>query len=66
MALWFKALPLTASCLSPLSEFESHPPGPCEKLPSDMGIDGVFRHVILFSPPITTCKAQLSRNMAKE
>ena len=25
MAVWSKAMPLTASCLSPLSESESHP-----------------------------------------
>ena len=32
MAVWFKALPLTASCLSPLPGFESWP-GYVRKLP---------------------------------
>ena len=36
MAMWFKALPLTASCLSPLPRFESHP-GQVIRLPVTWG-----------------------------
>ena len=40
MAVWSKALPLTASCLSPLCV--GIPPGACEKVASDLGLCGGF------------------------
>ena len=48
MAVWSKALPLTASCLSPL-------PGlACEKVASDLWLGGGFLWVLCFLPPVTT------------
>ena len=41
MAVWWKALPLTANCLSPLSAFESFP-GHVRKLPVTWGCAVVF------------------------
>ena len=43
MAMWSKALPLTASCLSPLFGIKSQS-GACEKLKvaSDLGLGTVF------------------------
>ena len=40
--MWSKELPLTASCLSPLSGFESRP-GQVRKLP------GTWRQVVVFA-----------------
>ena len=40
MAVWSKVLPLTASCLSPLSRFESH-----------LGLGSGFHRVLRFLPP---------------
>ena len=40
MAVWSKALPLTASCLSQLPGFKSW--WPCEKVASDLWLDGGF------------------------
>ena len=54
MAVWPKALPLTASCLSPLYGFESHP-GLVRELPVTWDWAFVrFRRVPLFPPPVTT------------
>ena len=47
MAVWSKALPLTASCLSPLPGFESLP----GQVASDLGLGGGFRRVLWFPPP---------------
>ena len=52
MAVWFKALPLTASCLSPLSGFV--PTWACEEVASDLGLGGVFRQVLRFTQLSTT------------
>ena len=41
MAVWSKALPTTASCLSPLTVVESSA-GASEKIPSDLGLGGGF------------------------
>ena len=40
MAVWSKALPLAALCLSPLASFESHLSG--EGVASDLGLGGGF------------------------
>ena len=50
MAMWSKALPLYASCLSPLPGF----PGACEKVASDLELGGGFRRVLRFPAPVTT------------
>ena len=52
MAVWSKALPLTASCLSTLSGFEFHP----EKVTSVLGLHvGVGLHwVLLIEVPFAT------------
>ena len=55
MAVWSKALPLTASGLSPLSGFESWPGHVrCKKVASDLGLGGGFRRVLRFLLPVTT------------
>ena len=51
MAVWSKALPLTACCLSPLPGIRI-PSWACEKLPLVIG--GGFRWVLRFRPPVTT------------
>ena len=53
MAMWSKVLPLTASCLSPLSGIEFYL-GHVKKVASDLGLGGGFRWVLHFSPPVTT------------
>ena len=40
MNVWSKVLPLTTSCLSPLSY--SNPTGPCENVASELGSGGGF------------------------
>ena len=54
MAVRSKALPLTASCLSLTTVRVRIPPGACEKVASDLGLDGCFRRVLRFPPPVTT------------
>ena len=45
MALWSKALPLTASCLSPLPGFKSQA-RLYEKVAGDLGLGGGFSRVL--------------------
>ena len=52
MAVWSKALPLTANCPSPLPGLECWP-GHVRKLP------------VTFPPPVTTGQLRTSRNMAE-
>ena len=51
--VWSKALPLTASCLSPLPRFKSQPEH-VRKLPVTFGLGGGFRRILLLPPPVTT------------
>ena len=51
MVVWSKTLPLTVSCLSPLSGFESH--AGREKVASDLGLGGAFCQVLQFPPLVT-------------
>ena len=62
MALWSMTLLLTASCLSPLSGFESHH-GHVRKLQVTWGSAVFFRHVRGFPPPVTT--AYMAENVTK-
>ena len=53
MAMWSKASPLTASCLSPLPGFEFQPGH--EKVATDLGLGvACFCQVIQFPPLVTT------------
>ena len=52
MAIWSKALPLIASCLSHCPV--SNPIRACEKVASDLGLGGGFCWVLQFPPPLTT------------
>ena len=52
-AVWSKAPPLTARCLSPLPGFESRR-GHVRELPVTWGLGGGFRRVLRFPPPHTT------------
>ena len=57
MALWSYALSLTASCLSPMPEFEYRSPVSvvaCEKVSRDLWLGGHFCQVLRFPPPLTT------------
>ena len=54
MVEWSKALPLTASFLSLLPRFESHPAGACEKVANDLGQGSAFHRVLQFPPLLTT------------
>ena len=49
MALRSKAFAKALSCHLPLPRFESH--RACEKVASDLGLDGGFRWILLFPPP---------------
>ena len=53
MAMWSKAMPLTASCLSDVSGFESHRDH-VRKLPRDLRLGGGFDQVLRFPSPVTT------------
>ena len=53
MAVWSKALPLTASCLSPFFGFESNP-GHVRKLAVTWGKTVVFAGYFSFLPPPST------------
>ena len=57
MALWSKALPMTAHCLSPLPGFESQH----EKVSSDLR----FHRVLGFTPLLPAGWSQLSHNWHK-
>ena len=46
MAVWSKALPLTASRVRIVA-------GACEKVESDLVLGGGFRQVFRFPPPVT-------------
>ena len=52
-----KALPLTASCLSPLPGFKILA-GVCEKAASDLGLGGGFHRVLWFTPLLTLTMAE--------
>ena len=65
MAVWSKALPLTASCLSPLSGFVSLP-GHARKLPVTVRLGVGFRQVLQFPPLVSTGWSLLSHNMAEK
>ena len=66
MAQWSKTLPLTATCLSPLSGFESHP-GHVRKLPVTYGVMGWFSPGTAgFLPLFTTGWSRRNRNMAEK
>ena len=53
-AVWSKAPPLTARCLSPLPAWVRILAWACEKVASDLGLGGGFRRVLRFPPPHTT------------
>ena len=67
MAVWPKALPLTASCLSFPPGFETDP-GHVQKWPVTRWKVSGFRQVLRFHPPVTTglSMSRLSRYMAKK
>ena len=52
-AVWSKAPPLTARCLSPLPGFRI-PAWACEKVASDFELGGGFRRGTPVSPPLLT------------
>ena len=52
MAVWSKALPLTASCLTTVRV--QIPPGACENVASELRLSVGFRRVSRVPPPITT------------
>ena len=56
MAVWSKALPMTASCLSPLPGVGYHHVRNMrrENITIDLGLGGGFRQVLRFHPPVTT------------
>ena len=47
MAMWSKVLPPTASCFSFMS-------GACEKVDSDLELDGGFQRAVQFPPTVIT------------
>ena len=65
-AVWSKAPPLTARCLSPLPGFESRP----EKVASDLGLGGgfyrvlrfPFHHIQLASHVLATCGINVTKS----
>ena len=61
MVVWSKALPLTASCLSPLPGEES--PGVCEKVSKVLRLGVDFCWVLCCPPPFTTVWKRFSHNL---
>ena len=54
MAVWPKALPLTASSQSLTTVRVRIPPRACEKVANDLGLGSGFRRVLGFPPSVTT------------